>query len=125
MSAPKKKASNPAKTVLTIVVGFILVYLITRMKWSLSVAFFVGLAGVLSDFLAKQIDFVWMKLTLVLSYIVPNIVLTIVFYVFLFPIALLTRLFGKKDPMHLKNTASTLFKHNEKVFDKAYFEKHW
>jgi cytochrome c oxidase subunit IV len=125
MSAPKKKASNPAKTVLTIVVGFILVYLITKMKWSLSVAFFVGLAGVLSDFLAKQIDFVWMKLTLVLSYIVPNIVLTIVFYVFLFPIALLTRLFGKKDPMHLKNTASTLFKHNEKLFDKAYFEKHW
>lgn len=125
MSAPKKKASNPAKTVLTIVVGFILVYLITKMKWSLSVAFFIGLAGVLSDFLAKQIDFVWMKLTLVLSYIVPNIVLTIVFYVFLFPIALLTRLFGKKDPMHLKNTASTLFKHNEKVFDKAYFEKHW
>lgn len=125
MSAPKKKASNPAKTVLTIVVGFILVYLITKMKWSLSVAFFVGLAGVLSDFLAKQIDFVWMKLTLVLSYIIPNIVLTIVFYVFLFPIALLTRLFGKKDPMHLKNTASTLFKHNEKLFDKAYFEKHW
>lgn len=125
MSTPKKKASNPVKTVLTIVVGFILVYLITKMKWSLSVAFFVGLAGVLSDFLAKQIDFVWMKLTLVLSYIVPNIVLTIVFYVFLFPIALLTRLFGKKDPMHLKNTASTLFKHNEKVFDKAYFEKHW
>lgn len=88
-------------------------------------AFFVGLAGVLSDFIAKQIDFVWMKLTVVLSYIVPNIVLSIIFYVFLFPIAMLTRLFGKKDPMHLKNTASSLFKHNEKVFDKAYFEKHW
>lgn len=125
MNAPKKKASNPSKTVLTIVVGFILVYLITKMKWSLSVAFFVGLAGVLSDFIAKQIDFVWMKLTLVLSYIVPNIVLTLIFYLFLFPIALLTKIFGKKDPMHLKNTASSLFVHHEKVFDKAYFEKHW
>lgn len=125
MSAPKTKVSNPSKTVLTIVVGFILVYLITKMKWSLSVAFFVGLAGVLSDFIAKQIDFVWMKLTLVLSYIVPNIVLTLIFYLFLFPIALLTKIFGKKDPMHLKNTASTLFVHHEKVFDKAYFEKHW
>lgn len=125
MSASRQKASNPAKTVLTIVVGFILVYLITKMKWSLSVAFFIGLAGVLSNFIAKWIDFVWMKLTLVLSYIVPNIVLTLIFYLFLFPIAMLTRLFGKKDQMNLKNTASTLFKHNEKVFDKAYFEKHW
>ncbi|MGV3611152.1 MAG: hypothetical protein ACO1N0_09400 [Fluviicola sp.] len=125
MSAPKQKASNPAKTVLTIVVGFILIFLITKMRWSLSVAFFVGLAGVLSDFIAKWIDFAWMKLTVVLSYIVPNIVLSLIFYLFLFPIAMLTKLFGKKDPMHLKNTASTLFKHNEKVFDKAYFEKHW
>lgn len=125
MSAPKNKASNPAKTVLTIVVGFILVYLVTKWKWSLSVAFFVGLAGVLSDFIARQVDFVWMKLTLLLSYIVPNIVLTVIFYVFLFPIAMLTRLFGKKDPLHLKNTASSLFRTNEKVFDKAYFEKHW
>ena len=125
MSAPKKNPSNPAKTVLTIVVGFVLIYLITKWKWSLSVAFFVGLAGVLSDFIARQIDFLWMKLTLVLSYIVPNIVLTVIFYLFLFPIAMLTRLFGKKDQMHLKNTASSLFKHNEKVFDKAYFEKHW
>jgi len=125
MNAPKQKASNPAKTILTIVVGFILIFLITKMKWSLSVAFFVGLVGVLSDFIAKWIDFVWMKLTVVLSYIVPNIVLSLIFYLFLFPIAMLTRLFGKKDPMHLKNTASTLFKHNEKVFDKAYFEKHW
>ena len=125
MSAPKQKASNPAKTVLTIVVGFILIYLITKMKWSLSVAFFVGLTGVLSDFIAKWIDFAWMKLTVVLSYIVPNIVLSLIFYLFLFPIAMLTKLFGKKDPMHLKNTASSLFVHNEKVFDKAYFEKHW
>ena len=125
MSASRQKASNPAKTVLTIVVGFILVYLITKLKWSLSVAFFIGLAGVLSNVIAKWIDFVWMKLTLVLSYIVPNIVLTLIFYLFLFPIAMLTRLFGKKDQMNLKNTASTLFKHNEKVFNKAYFEKHW
>lgn len=88
-------------------------------------AFFVGLAGVLSDFIAKWIDFAWMKLTVVLSYIVPNIVLSLIFYLFLFPIAMLTKLFGKKDPMHLKNTASSLFVHNEKVFDKAYFEKHW
>lgn len=124
MAAPKMK-SNPAKTVLTIVVGFVFLYLVTHMKWCLTVAFLVGLVGIASDFLAKQIEWVWMKLALVLSYIVPNIVLTLIFYVFLFPIAVLNKIFGKKDPMNLKNTATSLFKTNPKTFDKAYFEKHW
>ena len=124
MAAPKMK-SNPAKTVLTIVVGFVFLYLVTQMKWCLTVAFLVGLVGIASDFLAKQIEWVWMKLALVLSYIVPNIVLTLIFYVFLFPIAVLNKIFGKKDPMNLKNTATSLFKTNPKTFDKAYFEKHW
>jgi hypothetical protein len=124
MAAPKIK-SNPTKTVLTIVVGFLFIYLITHQKWSLTIAFFIGLIGIASDLLAKQIEWVWMKLALVLSYIVPNIVLTLIFYLFLYPIAVLNKIFGKKDPMNLKNTKSTLFKTNPKVFDKAYFEKHW
>lgn len=125
MASSKSKKTNPTKTVLTIVVGFVLIYLITKYKWCLTLAFFVGLAGVLSDFLARQIDFLWMKLSLVLSYIVPNIVLTVIFYCFLFPVAQLTKLFGKKDPLHLRNSVDSLFKSNDKVFDKAYFEKHW
>lgn len=125
MSSAKKYKANPSKTVLTIVVGFVLIYLITRWKWSLSVAFLVGLAGMLSDFLAKKIEFLWMKLAVLLSYIIPNILLTLIFFLFLYPIAVLNKLLGKKDPMHLKNRTSSLFIHNEKVFDKAYFEKHW
>lgn len=125
MSAVKKIKTNPSKTVLTIVIGFVLIYLITQLKWSLTLAFFVGLAGILSDFLARQIDFFWMKLALILSYIVPNIILTLIFFLILYPIALLNKIFGKKDPMHLKNRSTTLFVQHNTVFDKAYFEKHW
>lgn len=116
--------TNPIQTVLTITVGLMIVYLITDIRWILLTSLIIGLIGVFSPFLSKQIDFVWMKLTWVLSLIVPNILLSIVFYLFLFPIALLSRLF-KKDDLMLKKQEKTLFRETNTKFDKAYFEKTW
>ncbi len=117
--------SNPAKTVLTISVGFLIVFAATQMKWALTTAIVVGLAGVFSEFLAAKIEWLWMQLATVLSKIVPNILLSVVFYVFLFPIALLSRLFGSKDPLVLKNPEKTVFKEHNKEFTKASFEVPW
>jgi hypothetical protein len=124
MTANKMK-SNPAKTVLTISVGFLIVFAATQMKWALTTAIVVGLAGVFSEFLAAKIEWLWMQLATVLSKIVPNILLSVVFYVFLFPIALLSRLFGSKDPLVLKNPEKTVFKEHNKEFTKASFEVPW
>jgi cytochrome c oxidase subunit IV len=117
--------TNPTKTILTITIGFLIVYIITDLNWALLVALFVGLAGLLSSFIAQKIDFLWMKLAWVLSLIVPNILLSLIFFAFLFPIALLSKLFGKKDPLILKNTRDSLFITSNKTFDKSSFEKPW
>jgi hypothetical protein len=117
------KKNNPSKTVLTIVVGFLVVFLITEMKWALLTAIIVGLLGVLSDFISKQIDYLWGLLTKVLSYIVPNIILSLVFFVFLFPIATLSKLFGKKDPLKLKNKEDSVYVTHERSFTPESFEK--
>ena len=115
--------SNPYKTVLTIVIGFGIVFLITQNKYFLYVALGIGLLGLISSFIAKQIEKLWSLLTKVLSYIVPNILLSIVFYLFLFPIALLSRLFGKKDPLKLKKSTGSTFVVDERGFEKASFEQ--
>lgn len=120
-----KPPSNPAKTVLTICLGFLVVFLITKAKWALTTAVIVGLAGLFSDFLAKKIEWLWMKLAQVLALIVPNILLGAIFYLFLFPVALLSRLFGKKDPMRLKNSSATVWVEKKTGFDAASFEKPW
>ena len=65
-----------------------------------------------------------MKLGKVLSYIVPNILLSIVFYVVLFPIALLSRL-SRKDPLMLSKDHDTYFIDLEKETDRRDFEKIW
>lgn len=122
---PKLQKTDPIKTVLVITVGLLIVFAITHWEWASNAAILIGLLGLLSSFLAKQIDYLWMKLAWVLSLIVPNIILSIIFYVLLTPIALLSRLFGEKNQLNLKNKDDSLFKDYNKTFDKPSFEKPW
>jgi hypothetical protein len=121
----KNFKTDPVKTVLTISVGFIVVYLLSKWRWALSVSLIVGLIGIFSPYLSRKVEFLWMKLTWLLSLILPNILLGIIFYLFLFPISLLSKLFRKKDILLLKNNYSTTFKETNKTFDKVSFEKPW
>jgi hypothetical protein len=121
----KLKNAEPAKSVLAITVGFIIIYLATHWKWTLTVATVTGLVGVLSDTLSNYIHIGWTKLAKLLSLIVPNILLTAVFYLFLYPVSLLSKLFGSKDPLQLKNKSNTVYKEATAMFDRASIEKPW
>ena len=124
MSVIKVK-SEPVKTVLVITVGMLVVHWLTGWAWPLHVALLVGVLGALSNRVAGWIDFIWMKLTWALSLIVPNIILSLVFFLVLTPTAWLSRLFGEKDPLMLKKPANSLFKCNKKSFTPASFENPW
>jgi len=121
----KTQKTDPVKTVLTISVGFTVLYFITKWDWTIITALVVGLAGVFSSYLSKKIDFLWMKLAWFLNLIVPNVLLTIIFFLLLFPLALLSRIFGKKDPLILKNKKDSYFKNCNRQLDKTSFEKPW
>ena len=121
----KELRKNPTITVLTISVGFIVLYLITKWDWTIPAALAIGLIGIFSTYLSRKIDYLWMKLAWLLSLITQNVLLCIVFFMLLFPIALLSRLFGKKDPLILKNTAESNFKNSNRQFDKVSLEKPW
>ena len=121
----KNVKSDPVKTMLTISMGFVVIFLVTKIKWILLIALGIGLIGMFSTYLSKKIDFLWMKLAWVLSLIVPNILLSAIFYGFLFPISLLSKLFGAKDPLQLKKPTESAFRTTNKTFDKASLEKPW
>ncbi len=117
--------SEPIKTVLTITVCFMILHVITKQPWMLVVAIATGIIGISSNYLSKKIDFLWMKLTFVLSLIVPNVLLTVIFYSFLFPIAIISRGFRKKDPLSLKNSSDSLFTDVDKKFEASSFNDPW
>jgi hypothetical protein len=116
---------KPYLTILTIVAGLLVVFLISERDWALWAALGVALAGLASSWLATMIHKGWMGLAHLLGLIVPNILLSVIYFVFLFPLALLSRLFGQKDPLHLKPGAPTLFKTYDKAYTAADLEKPW
>lgn len=120
-----KTNTEPIKTVLVICIGFLVIYMFFDARWALNTSLVVGLTGLFSSRLASFIDYIWMKLAWVLSLIVPNILLSVVFFLFLTPLAFVSRIFGDKNPLSLKNNGSSLFKDHKGVFDKSSFEKPW
>ena len=112
-------------TILVIVVGFIIIYAYSKNFNFLKVSIIIGLLGVISDKASLFIDKIWFKISHILSLIIPNILLGLIFYLILFPIALLSRLFGNKDPLSLKNNQKTLFINKNIIFKAKSFEQSW
>jgi ABC-type multidrug transport system fused ATPase/permease subunit len=88
---------------LVIAGGLLVFYFVFDIKLLIVIALAVIILTVLSDFIAGKISWVWMKLAEVLGYINSKILLSVIFYVVLFPIAMIYRLLSK-DTMTLKRT---------------------
>lgn len=121
----KNIKSEPHKTVLTITLGFTIIYYFTRLEWVLFFGLGIGMVSIFSNYSLNIIVLIWAKLTWVLSLIVPNVLLSLIFFLVLFPIAMLSRLFGNDDPLSLKRQKNSLFKPVNKGFYKSSFEKTW
>lgn len=118
------KTDTSRTTILVISMGFLVIYLAFGFKWAIYVSLGVGVLGIASAWASQKIEWAWMKLAKVLGYIVPNILLSLVFFLFLFPIAIIQRLFTK-DPLMLRNKYQTYFIEVNKQMDKKEFEKIW
>lgn len=118
------KADTSKATILVISMGFLIIYLIFSWQWAIYVSLVVGLTGIISPALSRLIESGWMKLARVLSYIVPTILLGIVFYLLLFPISLISKLFTK-DPLMLSNKHPSYFISVDREVNKKDLEKIW
>lgn len=116
---------SPIKSLLAIVLGCTVIFLFTGSNWLLYLSIVIICVGLISNRLTQGIHYLWMKIALVLGFIVPKIVLILIFYCVLFPLSLLSKLFGRKDPLHLKNNTKTTFITVHKTFDKQSFENPW
>lgn len=118
-------SKDPQRTVLVICVGMLLLFVIADWEWALYTALIVGFAGAASQKLAVVIDRLWMRLGWLLGLVMPKIMLGAVFYLMLTPIALISRLLKKKDPLMLRSHSGSMFITTNRNFDQGYFEKTW
>ena len=118
-----KKDTSKA-TLLVISTGFLALYFIFACDWAVIVSFALGITGIISVRLSKIIESLWFALANILSKIIPKILLGIVFYFLLFPLALVSRIFNK-DPLMLSKSLDTYFIETNKNIDRKHFENPW
>lgn len=119
------KNQDTYKSILVIVVGFIALAWIFKVPYLAEIALILGAIAIFSDSFAKMIERVWLKFAMAIGFINSKILLTIVYFVFLLPVALVSRLFTN-DPLmlHGKNSASLYHTRNHR-YEKGDLEKIW
>lgn len=120
-----KIKSNPSLTLLTIVFGLLFFNYFFDNEIIFYVCLLLSGIGVLSNKSSVVIEKIWFKVTYILSQIIPNILLSLIFFLFLTPIALLSRLFKSKTDFNSINNQDTTFKTQNKSFVKESFERAW
>lgn len=87
---------------LAISTGFMILFAIFNFNLFLIISIVVGLIGMFIPIVAKFVTWIWLKFAHGLGFINSKVLLTVVFYLFLVPIALLSRLFTKNESLQLK-----------------------
>ncbi len=102
----KLNREKQLETILTIAVGFFLVAWSTKNKYVFLFALMIGLIGMFSKTLTNYISNGWMKLGLAMGAVSSRIILSAIYFLILFPVALLYRI-GRKDALLLKKSDAT------------------
>lgn len=115
--------SSTPKTQLVIVTGMLV------LAWIFGSIYFVYAAGIigLSSFISpigNRIVWAWYKLAEGLGWFNSRVLLTLIYYLIVTPIALLFRLFGN-DPLLLKDIKGSMFNFREHSYTKEDLENPW
>ncbi len=96
--------ADRAKAQLVIVTGLLVIYFIfkSRYPWMLYAATVVGVLCIAIPMVGEWIVKGWFKLAVILGAINGRILLSIIFFIFLTPIAFFSRM-GRKNPLSLKS----------------------
>lgn len=119
------QANDRFKTILVIVTGLLALAWIFYSPLLGKIALAVGAVSLMFPAAAKGIEWGWLKIAAGLGWLNSRIILSIVYFVFLMPIAWVSRLFTK-DPLALrKDRRSTLFVTRDHLYTKKDLENIW
>lgn len=110
---------------LTICTGLLVLYMVRKNIWLLRGAVIIGIGGVVSDVFSKKVEYLWHKLAWLLGLLVPNLILSLVYFLFVCPLSWLRRLFSREDLLMLDNNRKSTYIVTNKAFKPESFEQQW
>ena len=113
------------KTILVIVTGLLAIAWIFNVPVLVKIALGMGAISIFIPPAARAIEWAWFKIALALGWVNSRVLLSIIYFVFLMPIAWLSRLFTK-DPLALRNDKrDTLFNTRDHLYTGKDLENIW
>lgn len=104
--------------------GLLVFWLIYDVKVLVTIAVAIGVIGAFIPSLAKWIDWGWYKLAEVMGFVMSKVLLTIIFFIFLFPIAVVYKMFNK-DTLQLKRRTDTYWTKRNHAYSGKDLEQVW
>jgi hypothetical protein len=114
------------ETILAIVLGMLVIWYFTDFAPLIPSSLILIAIGLFSQTISGIITFLWLKLSHVMGFVMSKVILSAVFFLFLFPIALLARTFSK-NPLQLKKVASgeSYYQTRDHLYKKEDLENPW
>lgn len=117
--------SKAYEGVLALVFGLLLLAVVHKGAFWLPAALGLTLATLLSPWLARVVAWGWTSLSQAIGFVVSRVLLGVVFFLVLTPIALVQRLLGR-DPLRMKRPRSgSVFTERVHLFVAKDLEKPW
>jgi hypothetical protein len=124
MAIPDKDKAKYRETLLVIVLGFSVLYLLLDRSWMLYVSLGAGILGMLSIQLNRWIHIAWFFAGDKLGFVISKVVLGTVYLAILVPVGLLSRLF-RRDVMDLRPRGKSGFHPRDKRYGPGDLENMW
>lgn len=112
------------ETSVVIMTGLLIFWFIFKVKVLVTIAVLVGLIGAFIPSLAHWIHWAWYKLADAMGFVMSKVLLSVVFFVFLLPIAILYRMFSK-DNLQLKKKTDTYWTSRGHKYSAKDLEQTW
>jgi len=120
---PKEKN---LETLLAIIAGLLVIYIASKRMAFVTVSVLIALIGLFSSWLTAKIAWLWTGLSKILGAVMSRVILGLTFYLFLFPVAILARIFRKKDSMQLKrHNRDSYYSPRDHSYTKEDLENPW
>ncbi len=121
----KDKNNNPSKVILTLVIALLLFFHFYHYQYLFTAAVILGLIGIFLEFISDKIAMAWMWLAEMLGKVMPKVMLSLLYFLFFVPYAVIYRL-AKKNPLDIKaDGKATIYKERNHLYTPSDIENPW
>lgn len=112
------------ETLLVLTGALIIVFWISPKKIYLLIALLFILIGIASPYISDKISWAWLKFAELIGAVMSKVMLSVIYYIFLVPIALIYRL-TQKNPLFLKRHKDSYYIERNKQYTPKDIENIW